>query len=50
MSSCVQMATFETIGEFLECNKDWMEYMERLGHFFLANGITEEAKNSPECV
>ncbi|XP_072107862.1 uncharacterized protein [Mobula birostris] len=38
------MATFGTIGEFLKGNEDWLEYEERLGHFFCANGITEEAK------
>ncbi|XP_042372461.1 uncharacterized protein K02A2.6-like [Plectropomus leopardus] len=38
------MATFGTIGEFVEGNEDWTEYEERLGHFFNANGITEEAK------
>jgi len=37
------MATFGT-SEFVEVNEDWTEYEERLGHFFLANGITEEAK------
>ena len=40
----VQMATFGTIGEFVEGNEDWTEYEERLGHFFAANGVTEEPK------
>ncbi|XP_034549867.1 uncharacterized protein K02A2.6-like [Notolabrus celidotus] len=40
----VQMATFGTVGEFVEGDEDWTEYEERLGHFFSANGITEEAK------
>ena len=40
----VQMAIFGTISEFVEGNGDWQEYEERLGHFFLGNGITEEAK------
>ncbi|MGH0165727.1 UNVERIFIED_CONTAM: hypothetical protein FKN15_000592 [Acipenser sinensis] len=40
----VTMAMFGTITEFVEENEDWTEYVERLGHFFLANGITNEAK------
>ncbi|XP_029551127.1 uncharacterized protein K02A2.6-like [Salmo trutta] len=40
----VIMAMFGTITEFVEENEDWTEYVERLGHFFLANGIIDEAK------
>nr|XP_023665672.1 LOW QUALITY PROTEIN: uncharacterized protein K02A2.6-like [Paramormyrops kingsleyae] len=36
------MATFGTVGEFVEGDEDWTEYEERLGHFFDANGIREE--------
>lgn len=38
------MATFGTVGEYVEGDEDWTEYEERLGHFFNANGITEEAR------
>ncbi|XP_048105239.1 uncharacterized protein LOC125298505 isoform X2 [Alosa alosa] len=38
------MATFGTIGEFVEGDEDWTEYEERLGHFFAANRIAEEAR------
>ena len=38
------MAMFGAISEFVEGNEDWTEYEERLGHFFSANDITEEAK------
>lgn len=38
------MAMFGTIGKFMEGDEDWIEYEERLGHFFLANGIMEEDK------
>lgn len=38
------MATFGTIGEFVEGDEDWTEYEERLGHFFADNGIAEETK------
>ncbi|KAM3596467.1 uncharacterized protein V6R79_014960 [Siganus canaliculatus] len=38
------MATYGTVGEFVEGSEDWTEYEERLGHFFSANEITEEAK------
>ena len=37
-------ATFRRIGEFEEGKEDWQQYVERLGHFFAANGITEENK------
>ena len=37
-------ATFGRIGEFKEGKEDWQQYVERLGHFFAANGITEENK------
>ncbi|XP_024921034.1 uncharacterized protein K02A2.6-like [Cynoglossus semilaevis] len=38
------MATFGAVGEYVEGDEDWTEYEERLGHFFDANGITEEAR------
>lgn len=38
--------------EFVEEDGDWVEYMERLEHFFLANDIRrgKAVVNSPECV
>ena len=41
---CARMTIYGTIGEFVEGNEDWTEYEERLGHFFSAHEITEEAK------
>lgn len=38
------MATFGTISEFVEEDEDWTEYVERLEHFFLANGIDDADK------
>lgn len=38
------MATFGTVGEFVEGDEDWTKYEERLRHLFDANGITEEEK------
>ncbi|XP_058872250.1 uncharacterized protein K02A2.6-like [Acipenser ruthenus] len=37
------MATFGSIGEFDE-STDWTEYVERLGHYFAANDITDGGK------
>ena len=34
-------ATVGTLGEFVELDGDWIEYVERLEHFFLANNIKE---------
>ena len=39
-----RMATYGTVCEFVEGHEDWTEYEERLGHFFSANEITDEAK------
>jgi len=40
-------ATVGTLGEFVELDGDWIEYVERLEHFFLANNIKEvERKRS----
>ena len=30
-----------TIGQFHERRKEWTQYAERLGHFIVANGITD---------
>ena len=38
---CVMAAVFGKIEEFKE---DWSQYVERLGHFFQANGTVEEDK------
>ena len=38
------MATFSKIGEFNAGSEEWSQYVERIGHFFEANGITEERK------
>ncbi|KAK9963562.1 hypothetical protein ABG768_006735, partial [Culter alburnus] len=35
---------FVTVGEFVEENGDWLEYTERLEHFFAANEIADEDK------
>lgn len=39
-----KMAMFVTVGEFVEENGDWLEYTERLEHFFAANEIADEDK------
>ncbi len=38
------MAMFGTVGELVEENGDWLEYMERLKHLFDTNEITDEDK------
>ena len=41
------MASVGTLGRVEEFDGDkqnWQQYVERLGHFFLANGITDAAK------
>uniref|UniRef100_A0A8C9XYJ5 Uncharacterized protein n=1 Tax=Sander lucioperca TaxID=283035 RepID=A0A8C9XYJ5_SANLU len=38
------MATVGSLSEYVESDGDWIEYVERLEHFFLANDITEEEK------
>ena len=35
-------ATFGSIGEYEEGKEDWPQYVERLEHFFAANGIKED--------
>ena len=37
-------ATVGTLSEFVKLDGDWIEYVERLEHFFLANGIEEEER------
>ena len=37
-------ATFGRIGEFEPEKEDWTSYVERLGHFFHANGIDDDDK------
>ncbi|CAI5640403.1 unnamed protein product [Oreochromis niloticus] len=38
------MATIGSLTEFAEGDGDWIEYVERLEHFFLANDISDEGK------
>ena len=38
------MATIGRIEEFRDDKEDWIQYYERLDHFFAANGITEADK------
>ena len=38
------MATIGRIEEFREDKEEWSQYAERLGHFFAANGITNNDK------
>ena len=38
------MATIGRIEEFRDDKEDWVQYGERLEHFFAANGITEAEK------
>ena len=41
----MRMATlFGTVSEFEAGKEQWTQYVERLGHFFAANGITNEEK------
>lgn len=47
------MATIGSLTEFAEGDGDWIEYVERLEHFFLANDISDEGKkkvSSSQCV
>lgn len=37
-------ATVGSLSEFSEKDGDWVEYVERLEHFFLANDIVDEEK------
>ena len=39
-------ATFGSIGEFEEGKEDWPQYVERLTHFFAANGIAEDKRET----
>ncbi|KAL5479336.1 hypothetical protein EMCRGX_G022848 [Ephydatia muelleri] len=34
------MALFGAVGEYVEGEEDWSQYVERLGHFFGANAVT----------
>ena len=38
------MATVGSLSEYVESDGDWIKYVERLEHFFLANDIEEEEK------
>ncbi|KAF0036587.1 hypothetical protein F2P81_011899 [Scophthalmus maximus] len=38
------LSTVGSLSEFVERECDWIEYIERLEHFFLANDIAEEGK------
>lgn len=37
-------ATLGEVEEFDSTKEEWQQYEERLGHFFLANGIMEAEK------
>ena len=37
-------ATFGCLEPFDATSEDWSGYMERMGEFFVANGITEDRK------
>ncbi len=37
-------ALFGRIDEFDEDKEDWSQYVERLGHFFTANGVEDDGK------
>ena len=38
------MAFFGAVGEYVEGEEDWSQYVERLGHFFGANGVNDASK------
>eukprot|EP00731_Ephydatia_muelleri_P024869 Em0016g1140a len=38
------MALFGAVGEYVEGEEDWSQYVERLGHFFGANGVSDASK------
>lgn len=38
------MAHFSKVTEFIAGKEIWSQYVERLEHFFAANGITDKAK------
>ena len=38
------MSTFGKIDEYVQESEDWIEYVERMEHFFLANGIIDDDK------
>jgi len=38
------IATIGRIEEFREDKEEWIQYVERLGHFFATNGITSNNK------
>ena len=38
------MSVFGKVEEFDGSKEDWPQYVERLGHFFAANDITEDGK------
>ena len=38
------MALFGVVGEFVEGEEDWAQYVERIGHFFGANGVSDTSK------
>ena len=39
-----KMALFGAVGEFVEGEEDWAQYVERIGHFFGANGVSDTSK------
>ena len=43
------MSTFGKIDEHVQESEDWIEYTERMGHFFVANGIIDDDKKRAIC-
>lgn len=40
----IKMSTVGTLSEYVETDGDWVEYVERLQHFFVANDINDQSK------
>ena len=40
------MSTFGKIDEYVQESEDWIEHVERIGHFFLTNGVIDDDKES----
>ena len=38
------MSTFGKVDEYVQESEDWIEYVERMRHFFMANGIIDDDK------
>ena len=40
------MALFGAVGEYVEGEEFWSQYVERLGHFFGANGVSDAVRSA----